>query len=346
MPVAVPLSERVVAPTSLSLPHHADVSEWRAASLSDVDAIHATQRLMDAVDHPTWTTPRQDIAEDFESAHIDPAADSLIALDADGTVIAWAVTALGPGQETRVQSYAFGGVHPEWRGRGIGREVFRWQVERSTQQLASSPLTLPGWTVAYQEEGNDDAARLMRRFGLRAERYFTSMERRVADPIPAIETPADVRIVPFSDALAEATRIARNDAFRDHWGSQPTVPDRWQKFIGGEHFRGDLSRVAVETDESGATRVVAFALSSVNEEDWPVQGFSSGYVDLIGVVRDRRGRRLAPACISALLSSYEQADLERAVLDVDTESPTGADSLYAGMGFAPTTRSVAFVAEW
>lgn len=346
MSAAAPLSERVAAPTTLLMPTHADVAEWRAASIADVDAIHATQRLMDAVDHPTWTTPREEIVEDFESSHIDPARDSLIALAPDGTVIAWAVTALSPGQETRVQSYTFGGVHPAWRGRGIGRELFRWQVERSAQQLASSPLTLPGWTVAYQEEGNDDAARLMTRFGLRLERYFTSMERILADPIPTVDPPAGVRIVPFSHELAEATRLARNDAFRDHWGSQPTVSERWQTFVGGESFRADLSWLAVEPDGEGGTRVVAFALSSVNEDDWAVQGFSSGYVALIGVVRDRRGRKLAPACISALLSSYERAGLERAVLDVDTESPTGADSLYAGMGFTPTTRSLAFVAEW
>jgi ribosomal protein S18 acetylase RimI-like enzyme len=346
MPPAGPLSERVDAPATLPVPSHDAVDAWRPATSDDIDAIHATQRLMDAVDHPTWTTPREDIAEDFESSHIDPERDSLIALDADGTVIAWGVTALGPGQETRVQSYAFGGVHPEWRGRGIGRTLFEWQFARSLQQLASSSLSLPGWTVAYQEEGNASAARLMTRFGLRLERYFTSMERVVEEPIPEFPASDGIEIVPFTRELSEATRLARNDAFRDHWGSQPTVPERWEQFVGGEAFRDDLSFVAVESDGAGGRRVVAFALSTVNEDDWAAQGFSSGYVALIGVTRDRRGRRLAPACIAALLSSYERAGLERAVLDVDTESPTGANSLYAGMGFVPTTRSLAFVAEW
>lgn len=346
MPADRPLSERVDAPSTLPVPTHPDVAEWRPAGPADVDRIHETQRLMDAADHPTWTTPREDIAEDFESSHIDPARDSLLAIGSDGTVLAWGVTALNPGQETRVQSYVLGGVHPGWRGRGIGRELFGWQVARSRQQLASSPLTLPGWTVAYQDEGNDAAVRLMARFELRLERYFTSMERIVADPVPAVEPPEGIRIVAFTPELAEAARVARNDAFRDHWGSQPTVPERWNHFVGGEAFRADLSWLAVEPDADGGERVVAFALSSVNEDDWAVQGFSSGYVALIGVVRDRRGRRLAPACISALLASYERAGLERAVLDVDTESPTGANSLYSGMGFAATTRSLAFVAEW
>lgn len=346
MPADRPLSERVDAPSTPPVPTHPDVAEWRSATSADIDAILATQRLIDAADHPTWTTPREDIAEDFESSHIDPARDTLLAVSSDGAVLGWGLTALNPGQETRVQSYVLGGVHPAWRGRGIGRELFAWQVARSRQQLASSTLTLPGWTIAYQDEGNDAAARLMARFELGLERYFTTMERIVADPIPAVEPPEGIRIVGYTPERAEATRVARNDAFRDHWGSQPTVAERWNHFVGGEAFRADLSWLAVESDGAGGERIVAFALSSVNEDDWAVQGFSSGYVALIGVVRDRRGRRLAPACISALLSSYERAGLDRAVLDVDTESPTGANALYSGMGFAATTRSLAFVAEW
>ncbi|RUQ98915.1 GNAT family N-acetyltransferase [Labedella endophytica] len=345
MSTVPPLSARIPTPVRLPVPSHPDVHEWRPATAADVDAIHATQRAMDAVDHPTWTTPRSEIAEDFESAHIDVAADSLLALAVDGTVLAWGMTPLGPGQESRVQSYVLGGVHPDWRERGIGRELMAWQIARSTQQLASSDKTLPGWTVSYQEESNASGAALARRFGMRLERYFTSMERVIAEPVPDLATPDGITVVPYSSELAEATRIARNDAFRDHWGSQPTLEERWRQFVEGEEFRDDLSWVAVEDDADGGRRVVAFALSTINEGDWEVQGFSSGYVALIGVVRDRRRRGLAPACISALLRSYADAGLEKAILDVDTESPTGANTLYSGMGFAPTTRSLAFVIE-
>lgn len=343
---ATPLSERVSAPAALPVPSHQDVHEWRAATTDDIDEILATQKAMDAADHPTWTTPRSEIAEDFESAHIDPSADSLIALAADGTVLAWGMTSLGPGQETRVQSYALGGVHPEWRGRGIGRELLGWQIARSRQQLASTDKALPGWTLSYQEESNTGAVALAQRLGMRLERYFTSMERTISDPIPDIELPDGVSVVPFTSDLAEATRLARNDSFRDHWGSQPTLEERWRQFTEGEEFRPDLSWLAVEEDPDGRRRVVALALSTVNEDDWAVQGFSSGYVALIGVVRDRRGRRLAPACIAALLRSYADAGLERAILDVDTASPTGANTLYSGMGFEATTRSLALVIEY
>ena len=81
----------------------------------------------------------------------------------------------------------------------------------------------------------------------------------------------------------------------------------------------------------------------MNHDDWALQGFSSTYIDLIGVARHRRGQKLAPAVIAAQLRGAAAAGLERAILDVDTASPTGAHTLYTGMGFVATEREVALV---
>ena len=89
--------------------------------------------------------------------------------------------------------------------------------------------------------------------------------------------------------------------------------------------------------------MVGYSLVSVNEDDWVAMGASSGYIELIGVVRAYRGHRIAPAVIAGTLTAIQAAGLERAVLDVDTASPTGAHTLYEGLGFHPTERSVALV---
>ena len=92
-------------------------------------------------------------------------------------------------------------------------------------------------------------------------------------------------------------------------------------------------------------RIIAFCLASVNEDDWVTLGASNAYIDLIGVVRDRRGQGLAPLVISRTLQAIAEAGLEKAVLDVDTASPTGANTLYERLGFTATERSVALVAR-
>ena len=345
----LPLSARVDAPELAPVPQHPDVAHWRAATLDDIDAIMVLTGAADAVDHPSWVTPRDDIESVLESSHIDLAADTLLGFAADGSLIAHGRATRAAAADTRVQAYAMGTVHPDWRGRGIGRQLMAWSVARAQQHLAASDSLLPGWVIMYAEETNTAAVRLGERAGLAIERYFTTMERPLAEPIPDIAIPDDVRIIQFTPELAEATRLARNDAFRDHWGSQPNVPETWQKFVTGEIFRSDLSWIAVEDapGEPDATddglRVVAFALASVNRDDWALQGFSSSYIDLIGVVRHRRGQKLAPAVLAAHLRAASGEGLDKAILDVDTASPTGANTLYAGMGFEPTEREVALV---
>ena len=82
-------------------------------------------------------------------------------------------------------------------------------------------------------------------------------------------------------------------------------------------------------------------LASVNEGDWPGQGFSSSYIDLVGVTRAWRKRGIAPALLAKTLSAVAAEGLDKAVLDVDSDSPTGALGLYTGLGFEESNRSVA-----
>ncbi|TDN90562.1 GNAT family N-acetyltransferase [Microbacterium sp. BK668] len=334
---SAPLAERVPVPSELVPPRHPDVVSWRPATEADLDAIMELFRAADAVDHPSWVTPREDVAETFVAEHIDPARDTVIGTDASGRVVAAGEATLHPSRDVHLHAYLAGRVHPELRGRGVGRELMRWEHERARQQIVEAGVELPAAVYVYAEESDTGARHLAQRRGLVEERWFSTMVRDLVEPIPEIPA-SGAEIVAYAPRYNEPTRLARNDAFRDHWGSLPTPPERWARFIEGELLRPDLSRLAVEGD-----RVVALALGSVNEEDWAVQGYSSVYIDLIGVVRDRRGRRLAPAVITALLRAAREAGLEKAVLDVDTESPTGANSLYGRLGFEATERAVALV---
>ena len=333
-----PAGKRLDARTP-EVPRHPDVS-FRAATAADIDAVHAMVAAADRVDHPTWVTPREDIAEIFELSHVHPARDTLLAIAPDGSVVGMGWAMLHPVQDEALHAYLQGAVHPDRRRRGIGTALIGWLYARACEMIAETGSTADAAIFQYVDEGNADAAALGERLGLRTERWFTSMQRDLSQPIDRVEPAAagGVEFVAYTADRSEDVRQARNDAFRDHWGSLPSPPERWSQFVDGPFLRPDLSTLALADG-----RVVAFCIASVNEEDWEALGAPNTYIDLIGVVRDHRGLRLAPAVIARTLLAARAAGLEQAVLDVDTASKTGANTLYERLGFRATQRQQALV---
>ncbi|MEQ1736928.1 MAG: GNAT family N-acetyltransferase [Rhodoglobus sp.] len=333
----MPLNRRVAAP-KVELPADTDAVTWRSASTSDIEAILDCEREISVVDHPHYVTTGEEVEEDFEQSYFDAERDSLIGATPDGRVLAWGLVLEPPGQDTLVREILVGGVRPASRGQGLGRQVLAWQVARGEQRLAASALTIPGWLMAFADQRADAAAHLYARFGLSPARYFLELRRDLSEPIAAVELDAELRLVPFSAEWSEATRLARNDSFRDHWGSQPSLEEPWLSFVERSTIRPDLSFLAVAPDD----HVAGFVISSVVETDWPGQGFSSAYIDLVGVTRQWRRRGIAPALLTRTLLAVAAAGLDKAVLDVDSDSPTGALGLYTGVGFAESNRSINF----
>lgn len=322
------------------------VAHWRTATRDDIDVIHGVLVAADRVDHPTWTTPREDVAETFELSHVDHERDTLIAFDETGEALAVGTVTLHPSREEHLHIYLTGAVRPDRRGRGIGTALFAWQHERAEEQLReaaaadAAAASLPAEIQVYASEKDTALERIAESLGYRTERWFSTMHRDLSEPIAAVTTPDGIELVPFSSDRAEDARLARNDAFRDHWGSLPSPPERWQQFIGGPFLRPDLCTLALDGGE-----IVAFCLASVNEGDFAVLG-PNAYIDLVGVVRSHRRRGLAPAVISRSLAAMREAGLGTAVLDVDTESPTGANALYGGLGFTPYERDRVLVRRY
>ncbi|MDH6238002.1 GNAT family N-acetyltransferase [Cryobacterium sp. CG_9.6] len=341
-----PLNERVLAPASLALPIHPDVAEWRPATESDIDGIWQLREAMGRLDHPNYLTTRGAIAADFGYSHVSAERDSLVGLDSDGRIVANGMVLCPPRQETLVRSILIGGVHPELRARGIGRQLLAWQVGRAKQQLAASTKRLPGWIFAYADERAPQSARLFDRGGLGLARYFLSLERPLTEPIRSVEPAAGIRLSAFTVDDSERVHAARDDAFMDHWASQPMSDENWAAFVNGRWFRPDLSFVAYGTDSAGVEQVVGFVLSTANENVWQTQGFTGSYIDLVGVTSGWRGRHIAQALLAAQLEAGRALGHDRVTLAVDSDSPTGAVGLYTGMGFVPSHRKMAYTLEF
>lgn len=341
-----PLSERVDAPASAPLPAVGEGLVWRRARRDDLPKLLEFDHVCGALDHPRSVSTLDMLEEDFDSPTFDAETDSAIAFDADGAVAAYGDATVDSQVATIVKVRLDGAVRPDLRGRGIGRALLAWQEARGMQLLASSDERLPGWLNAGVESTATGQRRLLDAAGYTAARWWLTMDRDLAEPIPEIELASPLRITAYDRAFSEGARTVINDAFRDHWGSQPLSADDWQSLERLQAFREDLGAMVLAADDDGSETVVGALASMVNQADWAPNDFSFGYIEVLGVAREWRGRRIAQAMLARALRQMRAEGLERATLDVDSESPTGAVGLYAHLGFREYDRSVTMVKEF
>jgi len=100
-----------------------------------------------------------------------------------------------------------GGVHPSYRGRGIGGELLDW-AEKAAVPLHNDrhpgrPLSLSSGCLS----SNAAAVALHEQRGYQPVRWFHSMVRDLTAAIPELVAPAGVRIVGYQPDMAEHARL-------------------------------------------------------------------------------------------------------------------------------------------
>ncbi|MFC5379755.1 GNAT family N-acetyltransferase [Aquipuribacter nitratireducens] len=226
-------------------------------------------------------------------------------------------------------------------GRGVGRALLAWQVARGRELVAPDVGgDRPVFLRTYAEDHLTDRSRLLRAAGFDARRFAVSMRRDLRDPLPDVPLPDGLRAVeldPADDVLVDGVRRAHNEAFAGHWGSEPFEPDDWRRrVLVGPGRRPDLSRAVLDGE-----RVVAYVVSGTYPDDWAAQGWTEGWVDLLGVVDSHRGTGLGRHLLVAAMRTYAGEGLEYAGLGVDVENPR-ALGLYTGLGFEERGRETSW----
>lgn len=190
----------------------------------------------------------------------------------------------------------------------------------------------------FVDEDARDHRRLYAAAGFSPVRWYREMRRDLARPLaePSLE---GIRVVPWEPDLDEAARLAHNEAFADHWGSEPRTPEDWQR-KNGPHFVPGWSFVALADDA-----VVGYTISSRYPQDWPVVGFTFGYSELLGVRPAWRGRGVATALLARAMAAFRADQMAYAMLGVDTENATGAHGLYERLGYEAFHSEVMYSVE-
>ncbi|MDK0518235.1 GNAT family N-acetyltransferase [Streptomyces sp. ML-6] len=337
------MRDRVTAPSSIALPTAGEGLVWRPVTAADIGLILELAHAAGKIDHPRSLVTRDELEEGFSSEVFHPERDAVIAVDASGRAVAYGSAMAPASQETIVWGELDGTVVPDRRREGIGTALLAWQEARGLQHLAASDATLPGWLAAGAQDHATSAIRLLEAHGFERARWWLELERDLAAPVAEPPSAPAVRLVPYGKEWSERARSAMNDAFRDHWGSQPVTAADWASGDRLEAFRPDLSLLAIASAPGGAERVVGFVFVDVAPDEWPLRSGPFGYITAVGVRREARGQGLARTMLAHVLRALRADGLDHAVLDVDADSPTGALGLYQSLGFTVTDRAVSLV---
>jgi len=320
-------------------------------------------RAHDGLSEPT---SREEIRHRwFDHPGMRPDEDSVVAVAPDGDLlgVCGAFARDAPVRLARV--FLPGAVRPDHRRRGIGRRLLREMEARARTMLLAIPGPVERQIDTETPAGDAGRTTLFQAEGFAASRTFATMrcdlndgptdDRARADGTgediataggatgrsaraggaTGAEARAGVRFETWRPNLDEPTRLAHNDAFRDHWGSEPLGPERWAHFVhANPGFRPDCSWLAID----GET-VAGYVLATLTEAPG---GRQIGWLGMIGVRRAYRRRGLASLLIRRSLASLQAAGAGSAGLDVDADNPTGAMRLYASLGFVPTERSIIY----
>jgi ribosomal protein S18 acetylase RimI-like enzyme len=300
---------------------------WRPIGREDAADWAVLLAAIEAADRTDEHFSEQDLLEDFSDPDRDFERGSVAVYDGTAMVGYGAVTCRSAADPVH-EMWQQGGVHPNYRSRGIGSRLLDW-AERAAvplhrERYPGRPLTLSGACIS----GNDGAVALYAAHGYRQARWFHGMTRDLATPLPEVPGPAGVDIVGFTPERSPDARLVSNEAFRDHWGSTDDTVEQWAHFTGLGAFRPALSFLAYAGQEP-----LGIIMSQEYDAYTEATGIRDLHIPLIGTRRMGRKRGIASALLFRALAEASAAGFTTASLGVDADSPTGALGLYKRAGF-------------
>ncbi|NUR97146.1 MAG: GNAT family N-acetyltransferase [Kribbellaceae bacterium] len=309
----------------------------RPLTLDDVEEWAALHAAKEKVDQEGENYSAEDLAEDLQRPGLDLERGT-VALWSGDRMIGYGMVRVPQAVVDVDRVHAGGGIHPEWRRRGLGRLLMQWLIARAGELHTETHPEAPGYATVGAASTNVGATALLQGLGFKPERYFFDMRRPLDQPIPEAAVPDDLELTSYDASHDEELRLAHYEAFSDHWGWTPPTPDLWRsRSVGSRAFRGAQSYYVLD-GETVASYVNCFEW----EADTEVTGVRELYIGQVGTRRAYRGRGLARAALAKVLAEAAQAGYQRAALGVDADNPTGALGLYENLGFTTHQKFVSY----
>ncbi|MGO1591779.1 MAG: GNAT family N-acetyltransferase [Ancrocorticia sp.] len=287
-------------------------------------------RAIEENDGTPYRSSHEEILDYFDPAHFWRAT---AARDYSGKLIAFGLTRTPIVHGPNVEVILSGGVHPDFRGNGAGRQLLGMQLATAEQLVQGESESAVA--VMHVDSGNPDLEDLLVRAGFSVSSSYAQMRKPLAEFEAHMEVPSFVTIEPYTQALSEDVRKAHNAIYVEEFARPALTPAQW----AAERQYTDIPWSFVAVDRRGdRPRVAGYLLSGRFEQDWESFGWSEGYIQEVAVQHEWRGRNIMRALLGNAMTSYQNDGIEFAGLDADIH-PDPAQSnvaMFERLGFERT----------
>ena len=219
---------------------------------------------------------------------------------------------------------------PAWRRKGIGQILLIWMENRLRDIAATHPPETSKFFQVDTTQFQKGTAAMLERSAYRPIRYFYEMVRPNLDDILEFPLPEGLEIRPVLPDNYPLIWKSVDETSQDEWGYKEPTDDDYQEWLASPHFQPQLWQVVWDT---ATNQVVGHALTFIDDAENAQFKRKRGYTEGIGIDRGWRRRGLARALISRSLQAQKAAGMAESALVSDSDSTSGATSLYESCGF-------------
>lgn len=307
----------------------------RPGTMADVPAIaYLTNRCTEAETGVFGGLTDENLANQYSYDGFDPAEDTALAFDADGTLVGAAEFWLF---EPYTQPFVWARVLPGYEGRGIGTALTAWAEGRAAAAMPKAPPDARYSLRANILSTETAALDLFRDLGYTIIRHFFTMEIAYGldETLPEPVWPAGIRVRTHNPGPDDRPVFeALNEAFRDHWGFTPMSYAHFrEEMIDMPEFDPGLWFLAVEGDGPDE-QIAGVSLCKAHSMQDP----NTAFVGELCVRRPWRRQGLALALLHHTFRTFQALGIPRVNLGVDASSLTGATRLYEKAGMHVSQR--------
>lgn len=304
----------------------------RPAQMEDLEAVVATLNAYSSNQIGVEDDSVEALGSDWQSLGFQLSTDTLMVLSPQGQVAGY--SEFWERGEPYVRLIGWSCVHPQHWGRGLGKYLLEWSIERGRRTVRKAPEGAQVVLQHFAWSTNQDAARLFTTHGFQRVRSQYIMRIDFDRPPHPPTLPEGITIRPMAGPGSSGDNEEREalfttyQAFKDHWGNTNQSFEeyyrRYRHYIeNNPHYDPALQFLALEGEN-----ITGVSLCSLHTDEDP----EMAWVGTLGVLRPWRKRGIGLALLQHSFCEFYRRGKKRAGLQVDASSLTGAVRLYERAG--------------